>query len=115
VPFGEKTDARKKIRLLPKETSRFQRGTLAGMTEVTRILSAIEQGEPHAAGQLLPLVYDELRRLAAQNSTWFDSFEQFQTAIDDCLNTMATDHKQAAATLFVHKFQRFEDVPILVT
>jgi RNA polymerase sigma factor (TIGR02999 family) len=36
------------------------------MTEVTRILSAIEQGEPHAAEQLLPLVYDELRKLAAQ-------------------------------------------------
>ena len=36
------------------------------MTEVTRILSAIEQGDPHAAEQLLPLVYDELRKLAAQ-------------------------------------------------
>jgi RNA polymerase sigma factor (TIGR02999 family) len=35
------------------------------MTEVTRILSAIEQGDPHAAAQLLPLVYDELRKLAA--------------------------------------------------
>jgi RNA polymerase sigma factor (TIGR02999 family) len=35
------------------------------MSEVTRILSAIEQGDPHAAGQLLPLVYDELRQLAA--------------------------------------------------
>jgi RNA polymerase sigma factor (TIGR02999 family) len=35
------------------------------MTEVTRILSAIQQGDPHAAEQLLPLVYDELRRLAA--------------------------------------------------
>ena len=35
------------------------------MSEVTRILSAIEQGDPHAAHQLLPLVYDELRRLAA--------------------------------------------------
>jgi RNA polymerase sigma factor (TIGR02999 family) len=35
------------------------------MTDVTRILSAIEQGNPHAAEQLLPLVYDELRRLAA--------------------------------------------------
>ena len=35
------------------------------MTDVTRILSAIEQGDPNAAGQLLPLVYDELRRLAA--------------------------------------------------
>src|SRR5437867_12043220 len=36
------------------------------MSEVTRILSAIEQGNPHAAAQLLPLVYDELRQLAAQ-------------------------------------------------
>jgi RNA polymerase sigma factor (TIGR02999 family) len=36
------------------------------MSEVTRILSAIEQGEPHAAGELLPLVYEELRQLAAQ-------------------------------------------------
>jgi RNA polymerase sigma factor (TIGR02999 family) len=35
------------------------------MSEVTRILSAIEQGDPHAAQQLLPLVYDELRQLAA--------------------------------------------------
>jgi RNA polymerase sigma factor (TIGR02999 family) len=36
------------------------------MSEVTRILSAIDQGDPHAAEQLLPLVYDELRQLAAQ-------------------------------------------------
>jgi RNA polymerase sigma factor (TIGR02999 family) len=36
------------------------------MNDVTRILSAIEHGEPEAAGKLLPLVYDELRRLAAQ-------------------------------------------------
>src|SRR5436190_16622766 len=36
------------------------------MSEVTRILSAIEHGDPHAATQLLPLVYDELRQLAAQ-------------------------------------------------
>jgi RNA polymerase sigma factor (TIGR02999 family) len=36
------------------------------MTEVTRILSAVERGDPHAAEQLLPLVYDELRRLAAK-------------------------------------------------
>ena len=36
------------------------------MSEVTRILSAIEQGDPHAAEQLLPLVYDELRKLASQ-------------------------------------------------
>jgi RNA polymerase sigma factor (TIGR02999 family) len=36
------------------------------MSDVTRVLSAIEQGDPHAAEQLLPLVYDELRKLAAQ-------------------------------------------------
>jgi RNA polymerase sigma factor (TIGR02999 family) len=36
------------------------------MNEVTRILSAVEQGDPHAADQLLPLVYEELRKLAAQ-------------------------------------------------
>ncbi len=36
------------------------------MKEVTRVLSAIDHGEPHAAEQLLPLVYDELRKLAAQ-------------------------------------------------
>jgi RNA polymerase sigma factor (TIGR02999 family) len=36
------------------------------MSDVTRILSAVEQGDPTAAAQLLPLVYDELRQLAAQ-------------------------------------------------
>ena len=36
------------------------------MSDVTRILSAIDQGDPTAAEQLLPLVYEELRRLAAQ-------------------------------------------------
>jgi RNA polymerase sigma factor (TIGR02999 family) len=36
------------------------------MSDVTRILSAIEQGDPQAAGQLWPIVYEELRQLAAQ-------------------------------------------------
>src|SRR3982074_1093810 len=36
------------------------------MNDVTQILAAIEQGDSRAAGQLLPLVYDELRKLAAQ-------------------------------------------------
>ena len=36
------------------------------MNDVTRILSAIEQGDTGAASQLLPLIYDELRKLAAQ-------------------------------------------------
>jgi hypothetical protein len=38
-------------------------GSVAGLT---RILASIEQGEPHAAAELLPLVYDELRRLAVE-------------------------------------------------
>src|SRR5438477_4025097 len=42
------------------------RCTMAGMSEVTRVLSRIERGDPHAAEQLLPLVYDELRQLAAR-------------------------------------------------
>jgi len=46
--------------------SHFNGYTVVTMSEVTRILSAIEQGEPLAAEQLLPLVYDELRKLAAQ-------------------------------------------------
>jgi transposase len=52
-------------------------------------------------------------RKQSLNSTWFDSFEEFQAAIDDCLNKMATDHKHEAAALFAHEFQRFEDVPLL--
>ena len=36
------------------------------MSDVTRLLSAVERGDPKAAEQLLPLLYDELRRLAAQ-------------------------------------------------
>jgi RNA polymerase sigma factor (TIGR02999 family) len=39
------------------------------MTQATDLLSAIEQGDPHAAAQLLPLVYGELRKLAAQRLT----------------------------------------------
>src|SRR2546425_11573020 len=41
-------------------------GIFTSMSDVTRILSAIEQGDPSAAEQLLPLVYGELRQLAAQ-------------------------------------------------
>src|SRR5262245_36943208 len=37
---------------------------LSGMSDVTRVLAAIEHGDPHAAEKLLPLVYDELRKLA---------------------------------------------------
>src|SRR5262249_12314109 len=56
-----------------KLTSPSRKGSVHGswlspvlpMTDVTRILSAIEHGDPHAAEHLLPLVYDELRKLAA--------------------------------------------------
>jgi transposase len=52
-------------------------------------------------------------RKQSLNSTWFDSFEEFKGAIDDCLGKMATVHKQDAATMFVHRFQQFEDVSVL--
>jgi RNA polymerase sigma factor (TIGR02999 family) len=48
------------------------------MNEVTRILSDIEQGEPGAADRLLPLVYGELRRLAAQKLTQEKSGQTLQ-------------------------------------
>jgi RNA polymerase sigma factor (TIGR02999 family) len=44
----------------------FSSPEMLPMNEVTRILSAIDEGDPRAAEQLLPLVYDELRQLAAQ-------------------------------------------------
>ena len=43
----------------------FRRNIIGFMNEVTRFLNAAEQGDPNAAARLLPLVYDELRRLAA--------------------------------------------------
>src|SRR2546423_5453606 len=48
------------------------------MSEATQILSAIEAGDPHAAGQLLPLVYDELRKLAAQRMAQEKPGQTFQ-------------------------------------
>jgi hypothetical protein len=40
------------------------------MTDVTRLLNALEQGDPHAASRLLPMVYDELRKLALARCSW---------------------------------------------
>src|SRR5262245_59440050 len=57
---------RTNLRPPTRATSRSWRGTLARMTDIRCILSAIEQGNPLAAQQLLPLVYDELRQLAVQ-------------------------------------------------
>jgi len=36
------------------------------VADITRILIAVDAGDPHATDQLLPLIYDELRKLAAQ-------------------------------------------------
>jgi RNA polymerase sigma factor (TIGR02999 family) len=47
--------------------SSARRFIIAAMAKVTRILDQIQQGDPSAAEHLLPLVYDELRRLAARN------------------------------------------------
>jgi RNA polymerase sigma factor (TIGR02999 family) len=44
----------------------FSRSSVTPLNEVTRILSGIEAGDPHMAEQLLPLVYEELRKLAAR-------------------------------------------------
>src|SRR5262245_23515690 len=49
-----------------RETLTLARGKLAYVNDVTRILAAVEKGDPAAADRLLPLVYDELRQLAAQ-------------------------------------------------
>ena len=49
-----------------EETRRKLSHSVLPMTDITRILSAIDQGDPQAAAELLPLVYDELRKLAAQ-------------------------------------------------
>src|SRR5258707_8776833 len=57
--------ARSSIRLRPLP-ARFPPFKLRAMSDVTQILNAIEQGDAHAAEQLLPLVYEELRKLAAQ-------------------------------------------------
>ncbi len=51
------------------------------MTDATRILSNIEQGNTKAAEQLLPLIYDELRKLAAQN--WHKRSRQGLSLFED--------------------------------
>jgi len=62
LPCG--VDSRTNLRLC--SIDHFEVTIGAGMADVTRILSAIEQGDSQASEQLLPLVYNELRRIAAQ-------------------------------------------------
>jgi RNA polymerase sigma factor (TIGR02999 family) len=68
------------------------------MKEVTRILSAIGQGDPRAAEQLLPLVYDELRRLAAEKMAREKPGQTVQaTALVHEAYLRLVDRKQAQA------------------
>jgi transposase len=52
-------------------------------------------------------------RVESLNSTYYEKFEDFQTAIDECLEGLGTVHKGEMETLMTHKFQLFEDVPLL--
>jgi RNA polymerase sigma factor (TIGR02999 family) len=70
------------------------------MSEVTRILGAIEQGDPHAAEQLLPLVYDELRKLAAQKLA--------QEKPGQTLQATALVHEAYIRLVDVDKVQRWD-------
>jgi RNA polymerase sigma factor (TIGR02999 family) len=69
------------------------------MTDVTRILGAIEQGDSHAAEHLLPFVYDELRRLAAQKMA--------QEKIGQTLQATALVHEAYLRLVDVDKAQHW--------
>jgi len=70
------------------------------MSDVTRILNAIEQGDPKAAEQLLPLVYDELRKLAAHK---IDQERPGQT-----LQATALVHEAYVRLVDVDKIQQWD-------
>src|SRR5436189_1384255 len=70
------------------------------MSEVTRVLSAIEGGDPHAAEQLLPLVYQELRQLAAQKLA--------QESPGQTLQATALVHEAYLRLVDVEKAQRWD-------
>ena len=69
------------------------------MTDVTQILSDIEQGDPSAADQLLPLVYEELRKLAAQKMA--------QENPGETLQATALVHEAYIRLVDVEKAQRW--------
>jgi transposase len=52
-------------------------------------------------------------RKRSLNSTYYQTFEQFQAGIKGCLDNLSTKYKQEMATLLTHKFQTFENVPML--
>src|ERR1700751_6403236 len=78
----------------------FSSVSVLPMNEVTRILSAIEGGDPHAAEELLPLVYQELRQLAAQKLA--------QEKPGQTLEATALVHEAYIRLVDVEKVQRWE-------
>ena len=52
-------------------------------------------------------------RSESLNSTYYEKFEDFRSAIDECLDGLSTVHKGEMETLMTHRFQLFEDVPLL--
>jgi transposase len=52
-------------------------------------------------------------RIESLNSTYYEKFDDFSTAIDGCLDSLSTVHKGEMETLMTHRFQLFEDVPLL--
>jgi transposase len=52
-------------------------------------------------------------RMESLNSTYHERFEDFRAAIDGCLDGLGTVHKGEMETLMTHRFQLFEDVPLL--
>jgi len=70
------------------------------MSEVTRILAAVERGDSHAAEQLLPLIYDELRKLAAQKMA--------QEAPGQTLQATGLVHEAYLRLVDVEKVQRWD-------
>jgi hypothetical protein len=52
-------------------------------------------------------------RKQSLDSTYYEDFTQFTAAIDQCLDKLSTAHKSEMDTLLTHKFQVFEDVPLL--
>ena len=82
-----------------RELFRKATSIITSVSDVTRILSAIEQGDPLAAEQLLPLVYDELRRLAAERMS--------QERPDQTLQATALVHEAYLRLVDVDQAQRW--------
>jgi len=74
------------------------------MADVTQILNAIEDGDPRAAEQLLPLVYDELRKLAAQKLA--------QEKPGQTLQATALVHEAYLRLVDVKRAQPWSSVPV---